>query len=159
MLENLRHVASDQVDKIVCFNSDAKDVDRRQLPAAADFCFIDGEHTRTAVVSDFEFCLSAAAENAAICFHDDLITWRAIADVPASLQQRGIPYTARKLEGGTFGIFLRDCPAANDRHIRLHSQDASKWLRGRRLREWVPAGLRPMAQSIWRRLKCKPATG
>ena len=62
MLDNLRRIAPDRLDKLVCFNSDAKDVERDKLPTAADFCFIDGEHTRAAVVSDFEFCLSCNEE-------------------------------------------------------------------------------------------------
>jgi hypothetical protein len=98
-------------------------VDPRAIPVPPDFCFIDGEHTHAAVLSDFKFCLSVCAPNAAICFHDDHITYVALEEALMILRRSDIPFTARKLGGGTFGIFLRDCAAANDRYIRESSQE------------------------------------
>jgi hypothetical protein len=151
MLENLRQVAPDQVSKVICFDSDAKDVDPRAIPEPPDFCFIDGEHTCTAVLSDFEFCLSVCAQNAAICFHDDFINYDALESALVMLRHRDIPFTALKLGGITFGIFLRDCIAGNDPYLRGSSQDAVHWIRGRRLRALLPGWLRSALRPVIRR--------
>jgi hypothetical protein len=142
MLDNLRRVAPDQLGKVICYDTDAKDIDPRAMPGPPDFCFIDGEHTRTAVLSDFEFCLSVCARNAAICFHDDNIIYDALEHIMMTLRRRDIPFTALKLGGVTFGIFLRDCAAANDPYICSSSQDLLRWFRGRRLRALLPRWLR-----------------
>ena len=70
MLDNLRRAAPGGTDKLVCFASDARDVHPRAIDEAPDICFIDGEHTDRAVLSDFAFCLAVCAPDAAILFHD-----------------------------------------------------------------------------------------
>ncbi len=143
MLENLRRLSPNQLDKITCFDADARDIDSSCIPAA-DFCFIDGEHTYYAVLSDFAFCLGVCAPNAAICFHDDIVIARALWDIVADLRRKGIPFTARKLTGLTFAIFLRDCPAIQDPYVSTHSQSTRRWLLRKRLRSWAAATpLRP----------------
>jgi hypothetical protein len=153
MLDNLRQVAPDQLGKVTCHDADAKDVDPGTIPAPPDFCFIDGEHTHTAVLSDFEFCLGVCAPNAAICFHDDWFIFKALESAMATLRHRGIPFTARKLGGVTFGIFLRDCAAANDPYLRSSSQDAVRWIRGRKLRALLPGWLKSTLRPVVRRLQ------
>src|SRR5207249_350993 len=137
--------------KLCCHDCDAKDIDPAALPGPPDFCFIDGEHTYAAVRSDFEFCLRVCAPDAAICFHDDIVIWRALREIVSSLDRRGIPFTARKFNGTygcTFGIFLRSCAAAADPYIREHSKDGRGWLRSRRLRSLIPGPLRSAARWI-----------
>jgi len=150
MMENLRQVAPDQLSKVTCYDSDTKDIPPGSVPWAPDFCFIDGEHTHAAVLAHFDFCLSVCAPNAAICFHDDHVTFRALEAIVSSLRHRGIQFTARKLEESTFGIFLRDCVAPDDPHIRHCSQDGARWFRGRRLRTLVPTSLQPFARFVFR---------
>jgi Methyltransferase domain len=146
MLENLRQISTDQVSKLTCFDGDARDIDDKDITAPPDFCFIDGEHTHTAVLSDFEFCLRVCSPDAAICFHDDYIIHRAIGLILSRLRRQGVSFTARKLSGATFGIFLGNCPAGRDPYILSHSKDETRWLRGRRLRHIVPVWLRPAAR-------------
>jgi hypothetical protein len=148
MLENLRRVAPEQTGKVTCFDADACDVDPRDLPEAPDFCFIDGEHTHAAVLSDFGFCLRVCAPDAAICLHDDTVVHRAIGATLLDLRRRRVPFVARKLSGETFGVFLRDCPAAGDPYLSGNSQDGTWWLRARRLREWSPRWLRPAGRRV-----------
>jgi hypothetical protein len=150
MLDNLRRVSPDHLDKITCIDADARDIDHSGIPAA-DFCFIDGEHTYTAVLSDFAFCLGVCAPNAAICFHDDKVIARALWHIVSDLRRKGIPFTARKLPGQTFGIFLRDCPAIQDPYISANSQHTRRWLRRKLLRSWVAATpLRPAVRWVAR---------
>src|SRR5436305_2405579 len=68
MLANLRALDPDQVSKIVCFESDARDVDPSLLPDRPDLCFIDGEHTSRAVLSDFDFCFRVYSPRATSAF-------------------------------------------------------------------------------------------
>jgi hypothetical protein len=141
MLDQLRRVAPDELGKVICFDADAKDIPAGAIAVAPDFCLIDGEHTYAAALSDFEFCLDICAPNAAICFHDDFIIYDALGAVIALLRRRGIPFSARKLEGVTFGIFLRDCNAVNDPFIRSRSSDGLRWVRWRQARalarKWI----------------------
>lgn len=124
MLAHLAKVDAEALSKIVTFDGDATQLDPALIPEPPRFCFIDGEHTRRAVLSDFEFCLRICHPDAAICFHDARIVHRALKDILDSLTRRNIPFVARRLEGDTFGIFLRDCPAATDPYILAHSDES-----------------------------------
>jgi hypothetical protein len=143
MLDNLRPLAPDELGKITCIDADAHEIDPSSIPAA-DFCFIDGEHTYTSVLSDFAFCLGVCAPNAAICFHDDVVIARALWHIVSDLRRKCIPFTARKLTGATFGIFLRDCPAIQDPYVSAQSQPTRTWLLRKLIRSYVAATpLRP----------------
>lgn len=154
MLAKLRGVPGGDVDKIICFDAKAEDVDPRQLPARPDFCFIDGEHTHAAVLGDFRWCLEACSPNAAVCFHDGWIVARALQSIVGELRRRGVPFVARKLTGSVFAIFLGECPARNDSSIETHSEDADRWLRRWvllwRLRECLPHAVERLAVRILR---------
>ena len=143
MLDNLRRISADQLGKLTCFDRDASEIDPRQIPAPPDFCFIDGEHTHRAVLADFDFCLRVCAADAAICFHDDFIIHRSLRVILARLRREGIPFTAGKLPGMTFAIFLRNCPAINDPFVLQHSKNPAWWLRREWLRHAIPDWLRP----------------
>lgn len=71
MLTNLSQVSPERLNELTCFDCDARDVDVANLPGKADFCFIDGEHTDAAAMTDFEFFLRACQPHAVIAFHDD----------------------------------------------------------------------------------------
>jgi hypothetical protein len=85
MLENLRDIEPNQVSKIVCFDKDASDVHSSDIPEPPSFCFIDGEHTRAAALSDFEFCLGVCSPDAAICFHDAHVVFEALRSAGSDL--------------------------------------------------------------------------
>jgi hypothetical protein len=153
MLEHLRRVAPDALAKLRCFDADASEVEPSAIGDRADFCLIDGAHVHAAVLADFEACLRFSSPNAAICFHDAFVTHRAIATIVASLRARAIPWQARKLGGSTFGIFLGDCPARTDARVQALSRDGEGWLFTRRMRDRIPAALRPAARWLFHRLK------
>jgi hypothetical protein len=99
MLSLLKEISPDDVSKIVCFDSDAKDVAPRLIEEKPDICFIDGEHTRQAVVSDFAFCLSVVKKDGLICFHDSEIVWKGLNDIVRDLKARKIEFQFAKLGG------------------------------------------------------------
>jgi hypothetical protein len=141
MLNNLRKIDAAATSKVITFESDAADVNPASIPDAPIFCFIDGEHTRAAVMADFEFCLKVCHADAAICLHDARIIHLGIDDILKSLKQRNIPFTARRLGGDTFGIFLRNSPAARDAYIGQNSRNAEQFLRKMRYRSMFKAAL------------------
>ncbi len=153
MLQNLRRVAPDKLSRLHCFDADTKNIDASILPARADFCFIDGEHTHNAVLADFEFCLRASSANAVICFHDDNAIWRALRQILFSLRRRKIMFTARKLDDYSFAILLRSCPAASDPVVCEISVDGVRWLRDRRLGSVVPDWSKPVLRPIAKLMK------
>jgi len=156
MLETLRRVAPDGMGKLRCYDSDASGVDPAAVHERADFCFIDGEHTHAAVLSDFEACLRLSGPNAAICFHDAYVVDRALASILSSLGDRGISFDTRKLGGSTFGIFLVECPARSDARGRGASRSGSGWLRERNLRHRIPKQLIPAARWLKYRVAGRP---
>lgn len=145
MLDNLRRVAGDDLDKLVCIDGESRDIAPARVPVAPDLCFIDGEHTIAAATTDFAFCLGVCRPDAAICFHDDWIVADAIRFALTELRRQQVPFTARKLSGSTFGVFLRDCPAAHDPYVRRHSRDGDRWLQRQRLLAALPTRVRRRA--------------
>ena len=148
MLSNLRRISANSASTLTCFDNDASKIDPSQITAPPDYCFIDGEHTRSAVLSDFEFCLRVCAPDAAICFHDDIVIYPAIAAILSRLRKQGVPFTAGKLTGFTFGIFLRNCSAAHDPYILSHAHEGAGWVRRQRIRRMVPVALHPAASWV-----------
>jgi hypothetical protein len=149
MLENLRALAPDQLPKLVCFDSDARDLRPGSIPDAPDLCFIDGEHTTEAVLSDFAFCLSVCASDAVIYFHDAGRTRAGIAECLRRLRRPNQPFVAHKLQGNTFMVALAGSPVGTDPRVRRMAVavNGERWLLTspvtKRARRWVPAALRP----------------
>ena len=109
MLELLREVAP--IDKIRTIDGDTRrDVKPSQITEKIQLCFIDGEHTDDAVISDFKFCLSVLDENGAILFHDAVITYNGIADCVKYLQDNQIKFRAYSLPDIFFVIEIGDFP-------------------------------------------------
>ncbi len=152
MRENLARIAPDGLGKLRCFDADASRVDPATVAERADFCFVDGEHTHAAVLSDFDACRRLATPDAAICFHDAWVVHRAIAAILDALRADGVSFDARKLGGSTFAIFLGNGPARTDARIRAASRDGAAWLRARRMRDRVPKPLVPAARWVKQKL-------
>jgi hypothetical protein len=156
MLSNLRAVDPAQVSKVVCFDSDARDVDLAGLLDRPDLCFIDGEHTQSAVLSDFDFCARVCSPRAIICFHDDWVIYPALARILRTLGKRRTRFTAFKLQGSTFAIALGAASVPEDDFIREIAADGRRFIfrmRARRLlKRLLPAPLLPLARRL-RRLR------
>ena len=72
MMAELQEIDPNASGRIVCFDSNASEVEAESLPCTPDLCLIDGLHTTPAVLSDFAFCFEVCSPNAVIAFHDDL---------------------------------------------------------------------------------------
>jgi hypothetical protein len=155
MLRNLQTVAPDQVRKIVCFDSDANSVDPRHITVPPDLCFIDGEHTRSAVLNDFEACATLCAPDAVIYFHDAQVVHPAIAEILEKLKRAARRFTAVKLEGLTFAIAMgggevigspvvRGLASGGEAYLRAMRRRASR----ERIARYVPASLKPALRTL-----------
>ena len=114
MLEKLRTVAADKMEKLVAIDGDSRSIDAVDIKEKIDLCFIDGEHTDAAVVSDFKFCLKVLNENGCIAFHDAQITYNGIASCVAHLEQSGKAFRAYCLPSIVFVIEIGDFPVHNE---------------------------------------------
>jgi len=156
MLQNLRLVDSNQMSKIVCFDSDACEVSPAAIEQPADICFIDGEHTKAAVLSDFQFCLKVCAPNAAIYFHDADVIYPALAEIEQSLRTRNIPFVGLKLLGATYLIALRGSPVCRDSFVRSLATNGRRFIRQRQLaalvKRHLPQGFLLIGRTIGKRL-------
>jgi methyltransferase family protein len=155
MLTNLRAVDPAQVAKVVCFESDAQEIDPARLPDRPDLCFIDGEHTQSAVLSDFDFCLRACSPRAILYFHDDWLISPALAEILRRLKRRGLPFTAFKLQGTTFAIALGTRTVPEDAFLRQAAVSGRRYLLDLRWRRWLKRVLPAFLQSFARRLRAR----
>jgi tetratricopeptide (TPR) repeat protein len=108
MLKLLENVSAEDMHKIVTIDADASEIDPAQIDVAPQFCFIDGEHTNRAVISDFEFCYKICAPNALIVFHDVNIVGEGVKAILRTLQEKGIKHSAVHVGGVVFAIGLGD---------------------------------------------------
>ena len=106
MLGLLRGLSPDGVGKVRCFDSDASAVDPARIDPRPQLAFIDGEHTRRAVLSDFAFCRAVLAPGGTIVFDDFPIVYPAVLEICRSLRKTGEPLTTARLEGKAFAVFF-----------------------------------------------------
>lgn len=110
MLEHLKKVAPDRLEKLITIDGDTRQLKSYRIEDKIQLCFIDGEHTDEAVLSDFRFCLDALDANGAIAFHDAQITYNGIAECVRSLEEAGRPFRAYSLPHTVFVIEIGDFP-------------------------------------------------
>jgi Methyltransferase domain len=162
MLDNLRRLAPEKMNKLVCFATDAHCIPAGDIDEAPDICFIDGEHTNRAVLSDFAFCLGVCTRDAAIVFHDAGSTRPGIRECLRFLRRSGRAFLAHKLPGNTFVVALWGCPVGSDLRIRRMAVavNGERWLwtsgMSRQARRRVPSALRPASVAIRNRLWAAP---
>jgi Methyltransferase domain len=106
MLDNLATLAPDYVHKVRTFDLDTRELDCAAIAEPVDFCFIDGEHTESAALADFEFCLRVASPGGVIAFHDADIVLPAIDQALRNLHVSEVVHCAYMLGGSTFAILL-----------------------------------------------------
>jgi hypothetical protein len=152
MLANLRAIDRDQVAKIICFDSDARSINVTGIPDRPELCFIDGEHTRSAVLSDFDFCVRVCSPRAILCFHDDWIIYPALAEIIRRLRKQGTNLSAFKLGGSTFAIALDASSVPADAFLQKIAVDGKLFILRMRLRRlikrWLPPSLLPMVRRL-----------
>lgn len=109
MIELLKQVG-DGTDKITTIDGDTRTIKPQRIEDRVQLCFIDGEHTDEAVVSDFMFCLSVLDQNGAIVFHDAQITYNGIAASIKHLEENSRRFHAYGLPNFVFVIEIGDFP-------------------------------------------------
>ena len=127
MIEQLKMVAPEKMDKITTIDGDTKEISAAQIEHKDQLCFIDGEHTDEAVLRDFKFCYDALDANGAITFHDSQITYNGIADSLKFLEEKGVKFNAYILPNIVFVIEIGDFPLHKNAKIteRLINNHAS----------------------------------
>jgi hypothetical protein len=125
MLDNLRAISPAGTDKIHCIDADAAAIDVARISTPPDLCLIDGEHTDTAVQSDYAFCRRVVAPNGAIVFHDANIVYRGLFRIMQALRQEGADFRAYALPDSVFviefdALRLHECRPIHDMLINNH---------------------------------------
>jgi len=110
MLEQLRGVAPEKMDKLTTIDGDSSSLDPSVVTEKIDLCFIDGEHTDKAVMADFKFCLNVLNKDGCVAFHDAQITYNGLADCIGYLEQSNLVFRAYILPSIVFVIEIGDFP-------------------------------------------------
>ncbi|HYL46966.1 MAG TPA: class I SAM-dependent methyltransferase [Candidatus Limnocylindrales bacterium] len=113
MLALLGGVGGDQVKKIHCIDGDTKTISPSEITEAPNLCFVDGEHTPAALISDFEFCMKVCASGATIVFHDRLIVFRGLRSVVARLKKTRRKFSAHTFVDVLYVVCLDASPVTN----------------------------------------------
>jgi hypothetical protein len=109
MLDTLRQIPGADVQKIQTIDAGTDTIAPGVVQGRPDLCFIDGEHTDTAVVRDARFCLGLAAKDGCIAFHDANIIYRGLDQLVREVTQSGRPFRAYHLPDAVFVIELDEC--------------------------------------------------
>ena len=105
MMTNLKQICG-ETDKIICFDSDASEIDKRNITARPDICFIDGEHTNKKVVSDFGFCQSVMKEDGIIVLHDARVVRHGICEIIGRLERSREKFKRLDMKSSLVAIFF-----------------------------------------------------
>lgn len=147
MLQLLRDVDPKEVFKIRCFEMVASEVDPQQIDVSPQIAFIDGQHTKNAVLSDFEFCYKVIDDHGTILFHDLGIVYPAIIDICKDLDKRHRNYLPLQLGINVFGIFFDATKVYSDPFLNLQYKRNKHILLQLRLKRWLKSVL---PRSVWR---------
>jgi Methyltransferase domain len=128
MLDGLLAAYPDaSIKKIETFDADAREIDPGAVSLKPDFCFVDGEHTDKAVVSDFNFCLSVCRADGIIAFHDANVIVGGLTRIKRQLQESKIRFKGFLLPLHVYVILLND---AKDRaEIEAASIKETRYMR------------------------------
>ena len=118
MLENLRVIAPDRVERVETFERTSTDVDPACIDDPPHLCFIDGEHTTAAVLADVDLCRRVGHPDGSIVFHDAGVVWMALGRTLRQLEREGADATAIVLGGSVMAIAFGASPLRSDPGIR-----------------------------------------
>ncbi len=155
MIRLLTAIDPQGVAKIECFDQDARSIPPSAILQAPDLCFIDGEHTAAAVVSDFEFCLKVCATGATIVFHDAPIIFRGLRSVVSSLKKSQRDFSSHALSDAVYVICLdRSAVRAALTRFAAQTRKDDLWSRRNDLRllKWRAVALKERASTLATRL-------
>ena len=137
MLGNLRALDPERVSVVRCFDSDASAVDPAGISRPPQIALIDGEHTQTAVLSDFGFCEKVLAPEGTILFDDFPIVFPAVLQITRALRRKGRPFAAARLEGKVFALFFDEAKVEGDPFLRRCRRRSRHTLTRYRLKLWA----------------------
>lgn len=114
-------------------------IELSQVTEKIQLCFIDGEHTDEAVLSDFKFCLEVLDNAGAVMFHDAPITYNGIANCVEYLELNATRFRTYSLPDMMFVIEIGDFPIhqseavvarlTNNHQSYLHSLQTNDYYR------------------------------
>jgi hypothetical protein len=87
MLTLLSQIPAADIGKIQTFETNASDLSVANIPVSVDFAFIDGEHTNSAVIRDFNAVRRFLAPASILAFHDCFVTLEALVEVRRTLSR------------------------------------------------------------------------
>ncbi len=119
MLNMLDSADLGDVAKIECIDLDASKVEPNRIVGRPRIVFIDGEHTKRTVISDFHFCNKIISKDGVILFHDFWIVHPAILDICNQLDQHNCTYRSLKLDDNMFAIFFDENLIISDSYLLL----------------------------------------
>ena len=149
MLKLLENVSAEDMHKIVTIDADASEIDPAKIDVAPQFCFIDGEHTNRAVISDFEFCYQICAPHALIVFHDVNIVGDGVKDILRTLKEKGIKHSAVHVGGVVFAIGLGDVELSHPSQVDAVPTDQVETVQGNWVLEPDPISLAAQMRHVF----------
>jgi hypothetical protein len=117
MVELLREVEPNQLDKLVCIDGNSNELDPAAVEDSIDLCFIDGEHTDEAVLADFRFARGVLGDRGAFVFHDAQIVYNGLAKIVEDLKASDQPFRAYNLPDYLLVIEVGEVPLHRDSRI------------------------------------------
>jgi hypothetical protein len=106
MLTPLRTVNPRRLSKVECLDGDTRSISPSLMQDAPNLCFVDGEHTLTSVVADFDFCSKVCAVGATVVFHDAQIVFRGLRSVVSKLKKAGREFTLHAMSDSAYVVCL-----------------------------------------------------
>jgi hypothetical protein len=104
MLAYLRTVPGADLAKLRTVDASTENLSVESFEGAAQFCFVDAEHTHDAALRDARFCRGVIGDEGAIAFHDRRLVSDAIEDFTGELDTG--TFTAYGLPSSIFVIEL-----------------------------------------------------
>lgn len=117
MLRLLSEVGGARIAKIECIEQTTSQIDPGRMVPRPHLAFIDGEHTRKAVLSDFWFCHRVLAEGGAVLFHDFWIIEGVVQSIWRRLRGDRIGVVGLRLEGAVYGLFYDSALVGSDPYL------------------------------------------
>jgi hypothetical protein len=136
MLSNLRALDPERVSIVRCFDSDSSAVDPTRISPPPQIALIDGEHTRTAVLSDYAFCRKVLAAGGTILFDDFPIVYPAVLEITRALKRERWRFVGARLEGKVFALFFDEAMVEGDPFLNRCRGRSRHTLTRYRLKLW-----------------------
>lgn len=154
MLNLLSSIGYGDISKIKCFNQDASEINTSSILERPELILIDGEHTNSAVMSDFQFCSKLASQDGTILFHDFDFIYPAILEICNLLNKQRKRHLAIKLEDAVFAIFFNPEIVRSDSYLSLYRRKNKYFLRKLQMKTWFYKSIAEPCIAILKSVRC-----